>query len=163
MIRLATKEDSTFILEIYEHARQLMRSYGSPQWPSHYPSIQTVKSDMDKNALYVLELNSTILGVMSVFDYESTYEKIEGKWLSNKPYKVIHRIATHKDYYKKGVSHQMIEHVLGHMGKESIRIDTHELNAPMQKLLLKMGFTYCGIIILNQSEDNQRLAYQKDI
>lgn len=42
---------------------------------------------------------------------------------------------------------------------DSIRIDTHRDNKPMQHLLNKNGFRYCGIIYLEDGDE--RLAYQR--
>ena len=162
MIRLATINDLDQIQGIYKDARTFIASYGSPQWQHNYPSTFITLNDINQNALYVYE-DKTILGVMSVFDYESTYDVIDGKWLSNKPYKVIHRIATKKEHYHKGVSAKLIDYVFSNLHAKSVRIDTHELNIPMQSLLKKMGFQYCGIIHLNQIEDRKRFAFQKDI
>jgi RimJ/RimL family protein N-acetyltransferase len=44
---------------------------------------------------------------------------------------------------------------------DNIRIDTHDDNKTMQHILLKNGFTYCGIIYLKNGDE--RLAYQKVI
>ena len=41
----------------------------------------------------------------------------------------------------------------------NLRIDTHHDNKPMQNLLNKLGFEYCGIIYLENGEP--RLAFQK--
>jgi RimJ/RimL family protein N-acetyltransferase len=41
----------------------------------------------------------------------------------------------------------------------NIRIDTHRDNQIMQHVILKQGFTYCGIIYLLSGDE--RLAYQK--
>lgn len=161
MIRKATLDDLKQIQSIYKDGRELIASYGSPQWQNNYPSIDVTLSDLKQEALYVYE-ESIILGVMTVFDYESTYEQIDGAWLSNKPYKVIHRIATKKEYYGKGISAKLINYVFSNLYADSLRIDTHELNIPMQNLLKKLGFTYCGQIYLNQATDRMRLAYQKD-
>ncbi len=162
MIRLAKKDDIIKIQAIYKDGRELIASYGSPQWQNNYPSLEVTLSDIEKNALYVLG-SDEILGVMTVLDYESTYDVIEGQWLSDRPYKVIHRIATKKGHYGKGISAQLIEYVFTHLNCNSLRIDTHELNVPMQNLLKKLDFTYCGKIYLNQATDRMRLAYQKDI
>lgn len=161
MIRLATKQDIISIQEIYKDGRELIASYGSPQWQNNYPSLEVTNSDIDQKALFVYE-EDEILAVMTVFDKEPTYEIIDGAWLSSKPYKVIHRIATRKGHYGKGLSAKMIEYVFTDLNAKSIRIDTHELNIPMQNLLKKLGFTYCGQIYLNQATDRMRLAYQKD-
>ncbi|PKK86835.1 MAG: GNAT family N-acetyltransferase [Tenericutes bacterium HGW-Tenericutes-8] len=163
MIRLATLNDLKALQEIYAHGRDFIRSYQSPQWQNNYPSEALTLDDIEKKALYVYLYENQIVGVMTVFDYESTYDVIEGAWVSNKPYKVIHRIATHKDYYQRGIAAKMMDYVFCELGAISIRIDTHALNIPMQKMLLKNGFSYCGIIYLNTIDDRIRLAYQKDI
>ena len=41
----------------------------------------------------------------------------------------------------------------------SIRIDTHEDNLPMQNLLKKNNYEYCGIIYLE--DRSKRLAFEK--
>ena len=41
----------------------------------------------------------------------------------------------------------------------NIRIDTHRDNTIMQHVIMKYGFTYCGIIYLLSGDE--RLAYQK--
>ncbi|VEU82705.1 GNAT family N-acetyltransferase [Acholeplasma hippikon] len=162
MIRLATANDLKAIKEIYDDARKFIASYGSPQWQNNYPNDEITLKDIKEKVLYVYE-EKEVLGVMAVFDNEITYEYIEGTWLSNKPYKVIHRIATKKDKHHHGIAFKMIEFVFTDLKAKSIRIDTHKLNIPMQKLLDKLGFHYCGIIYLNQDDDKERLAYQKDI
>ena len=161
MIRLATEQDIKYIQAIYKDGRALIASYGSPQWQNNYPLLSVTLSDIEQQALYVYE-DKEILGVMTVFDDEPTYEVIEGQWLSNLPYKVIHRIATKAGHYGKGISQALIEFVFTDLNARSIRIDTHELNIPMQNLLKKLEFTYCGKIYLNQTSDRMRLAYQKD-
>ena len=42
---------------------------------------------------------------------------------------------------------------------QNLRIDTHRDNIPMQKVLKRNGFEYCGIIYLENGDE--RLAYQK--
>jgi len=43
----------------------------------------------------------------------------------------------------------------------NIRVDTHQDNVVMQRILEKLGFTYCGIIFVTNG--TPRLAYQKKI
>jgi RimJ/RimL family protein N-acetyltransferase len=40
-------------------------------------------------------------------------------------------------------------------------VDTHQDNVVMQRILEKLGFTYCGIIFV--ANGTPRLAYQKKI
>ena len=47
-------------------------------------------------------------------------------------------------------------------GIHSIKIDTHRLNVPMTKTLYKLNYSFCGIIkLLRTEEDNLRDAYEK--
>ena len=40
-----------------------------------------------------------------------------------------------------------------------MRIDTHEENKGMQKLIAQIGYDYCGVILLENGD--KRLAYEK--
>ena len=40
-----------------------------------------------------------------------------------------------------------------------MRIDTHEENKGMQKLISQLGYKYCGIIVLESGD--KRLAFEK--
>lgn len=43
----------------------------------------------------------------------------------------------------------------------NVRIDTHRDNQPMQALLKKCGFAYCGRIFL--ADGSERIAFQKTL
>ena len=43
----------------------------------------------------------------------------------------------------------------------SIRVDTHRDNLPMQRMLQKNGFIYCGIIYL--ADGKERFAFEKPL
>ena len=97
-------------------------------------------------------------------DKEETYDKIyDGKWLSNGDYAVIHRIAVDNTYKGLGLSHKIIKYTEDKCKENnvhSIKVDTHEENIPMQKLLTKNGFEYCGIIYLE--DGGKRVAFEKN-
>ena len=55
-IRLANKEDLKAIEQIYENARQFMRSNGNfSQWGNSYPSVGIIQADIKQKCLYVVE------------------------------------------------------------------------------------------------------------
>ena len=97
------------------------------------------------------------------FDGEKTYESIyEGKWITNNKFAVIHRIAVDNNYKGLGLSSKIIKYVEELcLNKDvySIKIDTHEENISMQKLLEKNDFKYCGIIYL--ADKSKRVAFEK--
>ena len=80
----------------------------------------------------------------------------QGRWLDDEhPYGTIHRIASREGTH--GVMPYVLQWAFGQI--DNIRVDTHRDNIPMQHLLLKHGFSYCGIIYLLNGDE--RLAYQK--
>ena len=86
---------------------------------------------------------------------EPTYSYIEGgRWLDDQPYYVIHRVASAEGVH--GVMSDIIAYCLSLTS--TIRIDTHADNYPMQAVLKRLGFNYCGIIYLE--DGSQRQAYQ---
>lgn len=160
LIRQGKNKDINSILEIIDEARALFKTYNSPQWSDGYPNKETFLNDIKDDNLFVLVSDDKVIGTMTVLSYEPTYDYIEGKWLSDKDYVAIHRIAIKKEYRKLGLASIMIKFVEDKF-KKNIRIDTHRLNKGMKEFLLKNGFVYCGIIYLNEENDKERLAFEK--
>lgn len=161
MIRKATLKDKLAVLAIYEEAKQFIKSYNSPQWQEGEPNLESFLSDLNNNHLYVKEIEGVIVGVATFVLDEPTYEYIDGAWLNDEKAIVIHRIATKQTEQKKGHAKDFLDFIHQKLGYNNIKIDTHELNEPMKRFLIKNGFIYCGIIYLNTFKDNKRLAYQK--
>lgn len=151
-------------MDIYAAARAFMAQSGNPhQWgPTNWPPEALVRDDIARAKSHVCVHDGRIVGVF-FFDYgtniEPTYEHIEdGGWIGDEHYGVVHRVAS--DGSVKGVGTACIEWALAECGH--LRIDTHGDNTAMQRLLDKLGFTYCGTIYVE--EDNYpRMAYEKVI
>ena len=163
MIRLAKVEDISKILEIVKDAKDFLRNQGVDQWQGDYPTKDVFINDINKGNLYVYE-EGIVKGFAAIIKgVDITYNKIyDGSWLSDGTYLTIHRIAVKKEARKEGIASKMIEHackLAKAEGANSIRIDTHEDNIPMQNMIEKNGFKKCGIIYL--LDGNKRLAYEK--
>lgn len=156
MIRRANKEDIKFIMPIYEAAKKKMRADGNlHQWSDKYPDEETLLNDIARGELYIAHDCGEIYGVfMLSYSGEDTYKEIQGAWLNDEPYAVIHRIAS----FGKGKN--LLEEAIDFAFEKtnSIRIDTHEDNNIMRTLLKKLGFFYAGIIHLKNGDE--RRAYQ---
>ncbi|HBR03113.1 MAG TPA: GNAT family N-acetyltransferase [Ruminiclostridium sp.] len=162
--RKSTNSDITAILHIIGQAQTYFKEQGIDQWQNNYPNEETIKKDIDAGYGYVLAKDHIIVAVVAVsFDGEKTYDTIyNGQWISQSQYAVIHRLAVGSDYKGQGLSSVVIkniEEMCQARGVSSIRVDTHEDNKSMQKLLLKNGFQYCGIIYLR--DKSARLAFEK--
>ena len=159
MIQKAKMSQLQRILEIYGKAREFMAQSGNPdQWGDRYPPEEMIRQDILDGKSYV-NLDGDEIRAVFYFAREAdpTYGYIEGSWLNDAPYGVIHRIAV--DGSGKGVAAECFDFVAGRC--ENIRIDTHEKNIPMQRCLAKNGFARCGVIYLEDGDP--RIAYQKVI
>lgn len=155
MIRNAEKIDINKILDIYALARQYMYENGNKTQWINYPTKEIIEADINKQYLYVYEKNNEILAVFTfIIGEDSTYQKIEGKWLSNTPYGTIHRIASSgKEKGIFDVCFNFCKSKINH-----IRIDTHENNEIMKYLIKKNNFKKCGIIYVE--DKSPRIAYE---
>ena len=152
-------EEINEIMEVYAAAREIMRSNGNPnQWGTTHPPYETVLNDINNRLNYVIKEDGVICGSF-FFDVmeDPTYMVIEGAWLNDKPYGVIHRIGSNGK--ASGVLKTALEFAF--KNTSNVRIDTHEDNKIMQHLLTKYGFTRCGIIHL--ANGDPRIAFHREV
>ncbi|MDR2605988.1 MAG: GNAT family N-acetyltransferase [Oscillospiraceae bacterium] len=158
-IRRSRAADLPAILEIYDAAREFMAASGNPtQWTGGYPDMMAEGDCAPGGHGYVCEGGGGELLAAFYFNIEqdSTYAYIEGAWLNDEPYGVVHRIAVKRG--TRGVGEFCLRWAFEQCG--NLRIDTHTDNAPMRSLLGKLGFAYCGTIwVLDGAEE--RIAFQK--
>lgn len=156
-IVLTKEEDLSAVMAIYDKARLFMRQTGNlHQWNNGYPTREIIKEDIALKQSYIIKKNNTILAVFTFINgHDDTYDYIEGSWLNDEKYGVIHRIGSNQ--IEKGMLKVAIDYCLQFVN--NLRIDTHKDNKVMQHLLEKEGFTKCGIIYLK--DGNPRIAYQK--
>ena len=144
------------MLDIYTTARAFMRAHGNmSQWNGPYPDEATLRDDIAQQQLYVIEQDGIVRGCFALIGgIEPTYHTIEnGQWLSDQPYGTIHRIAS------DGTQRGMFEACADFASRRynHLRVDTHADNYPMQGAVQKFGFTYQGVIHLE--DGSPRMAY----
>lgn len=144
-----------------------------PQWRGEYPNRVDIEDDMAHGASYVaVDGNGEVVGTMALsFDGEGTYDAIDGAWLTSSDssapsYAVIHRCAVRAGSARQGVMTFLFteaERIARERGAESMRIDTHERNTPLQGLAAKCGYRLCGVITLSHEGeiDPMRIAFEK--
>jgi len=162
--RKTLMKDIDKVMEIYNDARAFMRENGNPkQWEGGHPAKNMILEDIEIGRNYVCECDGEIAAVfMFETKPDESYEKIyDGNWKNTKPYGVIHRIAVSKNMHGKGLAKACFDFCKSECiknGVTNLKIDTHEDNLPMQKALLKYGFSYCGIVYIYGVL--KRMAYQ---
>lgn len=157
-IRKTTQNDLPALLALYAGARRFMREQGNPnQWGSSRPEEATLLADIRAGVSYLCEQDGMLAAAFSFWvGEEPTYARIDGAWLDDAPYGVVHRIASARQVH--GAGRFCLEWCFDRCG--NLRIDTHEDNRPMQGLLSKLGFQHCGVIYLEDGAP--RLAFQKN-
>ena len=169
MVRLANINDLDVVVEVINDAKKLFKSEGSDQWQDtdNYPSRETMRTDLERNELYVKVIEEKVVGcvVLSKLE-EKAYEGIyDGEWLTNGHYMVLHRIAVRNGYYNKGIAKELLSEIIK-VAKESnavsIKVDTKITNVRMMKLLQKVGFKVVGKIKLLRDGviDKERTALE---
>ena len=159
IIRKTTYADVDAIVEIYENAKIFMRENGNyDQWNLGYPDKSTVLEDIESGVGYVCEEDGEILATfMFKIGEDKTYKIMyEGEWKNDAPYAAVHRVAVKR--HGGGI----VDFCLNECFKmfPNLKMDTHRDNIPMQRVLLRNGFVYCGIIHIETGDE--RMAYQKD-
>ncbi len=157
-IRLAILSDVEAANEIYDKAREYMRTSGNvEQWSGSYPGEADILEGIADGTSYVCEDGDEIVATFYFkVGEDPTYKVIyDGEWKNSHEYAAIHRIAV--KHHGRGIADFCYNECFRMYS--NLKIDTHRDNIPMQKSLKKNGFEYCGIIYLQNGEE--RLAYQR--
>lgn len=162
-IRKATGEDVPRIWIILQQAVEQMLREGKRQWSRNYPRPEHIEEDIKRGVGRVLcQTDGTVIAYAAVvYTGEPAYDALEGRWLSDQPYVVVHRIAVADECKRQGVATrfmQMIEQQAIGNAVHSFRIDTNCDNLYMQRMLAGLGFSYTGEC---QYPQGSRLCYEK--
>ncbi|MDO4544164.1 MAG: GNAT family N-acetyltransferase [Clostridia bacterium] len=165
-IRRAVSADVVTIMSILDEAKDFMRMQGFSQWTRDYPAACLVELDIELNCGYVLIEDDAVCAYGALSQrIEPCYASIDGKWLSDLPYAVIHRLAVASSKRGQGAAVRFIggmELIAKSKGILSLRTDTHRSNVIMLHLLEKLGFVRCGIVEYEDiPNDKTRVAFEK--
>lgn len=160
--RKATEKDLQTATALIEQAKVFLRENGVDQWQTGYPNEGAIAGDLQRGEGYVMEAEGQVRGYACIcFTGEPCYNDLEGKWLSDLPYGVVHRMAIDDVCKGKGAApafFRFAEELCKERDIRSIRVDTDADNRMMQRVLEKQGFTYCGTVCFDNSE---KIAFEK--
>lgn len=163
MIRKTEISDIAPIMEVIADAQRRLRDAGVDQWQDGYPTAQIIAADIERGESYVYTIDNLVVATAVIsFAGEPTYARIDGSWLDDASYVVIHRLAVRAGYERQGLAISMFDfaHEQASLrGILSARVDTHKDNRAMQSLLTGQGYILCGEIELLSGA--KRIAYQK--
>ncbi|WP_294213158.1 GNAT family N-acetyltransferase [uncultured Chryseobacterium sp.] len=162
VLRKAQQEDKDIIWSILQQAIARRKKDGSSQWQQGYPNEDTVETDITNGFGYVM----TVDGVIAVYtalilNDEPAYSNIDGAWLSEGEFVVVHRVAVDERFAGQGMVKKLFDHIEDFTrshGIPSIKVDTNFDNIAMLKILESKGYSYCGEVYL---AGGIRKAYEK--
>lgn len=157
-----TIKDIPEIWQIILQAKAQMKRENRKQWDDEYPSIKIIQTDIISSQAYCMNYNNQIIayGVIAS-NREPDYEIIDGKWLTNRDYAVIHRLAIADSAKGKGIATKFMnfaENIVLSNGIKSIKVDTNFDNKYILRIFEKLGYVYCGIIHYDRGD---RMAFEK--
>ena len=161
VIRPAKTEDIPEIERIIGTARQFMRDHGNTvQWSgTGDASIEAkIPGDIERGVGYVVTAGDKLCGYFAfIIGADPTYSYIEGEWPDDEEYGTLHRVAS--DGTQHGVTKAAVKFAESKISNR--RMDTYPDNATMKKIIAGNGFTYAGIIYVE--DGTPRVAYWKKI
>ena len=173
LIRATTPADVPAVMTIIEEARRTIAALGIDQWQNGSPNEAMILADVQAGQSRVALVDGEVVGTFALIENgEPVYAVIEnggwqtpdrdtaGEW----SYLAIHRVAISVSHRGSGISTAVIRHAEESariLGRTSLRIDTHEGNVIMRRMLERHGFIPCGIIHLENGDP--RVAYEKII
>lgn len=181
-LRKAEQTETDIAMKIINQAKAHLKEQGIDQWQSGYPDRMCIEKDIRMGKGYFLAEksaenlaanciessteyfagNEEILGYLCIdFDGEPAYESLDGTWLINGKYVVVHRLALADEVRGKGISFEvfrLVEELCRANDIHDFRVDTDAGNMKMQHILKKTGFEYRGTI---EFDDSEKIAFEK--
>lgn len=160
------------VMDVLADGRATIGALGIDQWQGGYPFRSTIEEDVSSGKSHVVDYQGNVIATaMLDFEGDSSYDVIEGSWISKgdssaPDYACIHRVAVSADSQGRGVARFILREacrMAAQRGSVSVRIDTHPGNTPMRTLLERSGFEYRGVIRIAHAGEGipERVAYEK--
>jgi len=164
MIRKANLNDLRDIKKLTEACAKSLQQQNIFQWNEHYPSLEKLQNDIEKQELYVFEKENRIIAIIVLTpNMDEVYRNIN--WLSktgNNLY--VHRLATHPEFWGKGYARKMMdfaEEFAKNKNFTSIRLDTFSKNIRNQKFYEARGYTKLGDVYFPHKNEHPFHCYEK--
>jgi GNAT superfamily N-acetyltransferase len=160
--RKALITEQAQIWEILQQAILRRKEDGSQQWQDGYPNEESVRTDIEAGVGFVLTEDDVIIGYAAVLiNDEPAYANIEGEWMTDGDFVVVHRIAIAQSHLGQGLSGLILEFVEDYATDQnifSVKVDTNFDNIAMMKIFEKYAYLYCGEVYFRGAP---RRAYEK--
>ena len=163
LTRRAILADLPAILALVQRVVPLMNASGNFQWSSDYPNEAVFTTDIERNHLWVAELDGAVAGVAALTtDQDEEYAQAD--WDVAEPALVTHRLAVDPAAQGQGVALALMDQAETQAVAQSLRVlrvDTNSENAATQRLCPKLGYRFAGEITLGFRLGLRFFCYEK--
>lgn len=168
MIRLANKEDLSGILSLYSAVHDALESGTNyPGWTRGiYPAEIDAQEGLERNDLYVMDVDGEIAGVMSL-NHEQPEPYQEANWsykAQGDEILLIHTLMVRPSCRGGGLGREMVafaEELAAKRNCKVMRFDTYEKNLPAIRLYEGLGYRFAGLVDLKLPGRNAFRCYEK--
>ncbi len=93
-LQIAKEENFELAMNMINAAKQHLKDQGIDQWQTGYPDEACIRRDIAAKKGYFISDETQILGYLFIdFDSEPAYDNLNGEWISDGQYVVVHRLA----------------------------------------------------------------------
>jgi len=147
-IRLARIEEFDFVYSLVQEAIRHMDNQGIPQWDDIYPSKTILNADIEKQQMYLIEVEARVAGLI-VINEDQSPEYAGVSWKFSGRVLVVHRLTIHPDYQRRKLASYLMDfaEVLAATGNyDCIRLDAFTRNPAAFTLYENRGYRKAGIV-----------------
>jgi GNAT superfamily N-acetyltransferase len=149
IIKNCTLSDLDFIFSLYSHATAYQKERNSAVWPEFDPEL--IKTEIAEERQWkMIEDGNTVCIWATTFDDPLIWEEKNAD-----PAVYIHRIATNPEHRGNNLVQKIVDWSKEYAvenGKEYIRLDTVGKNEKLIEHYTNSGFTYLGLLKLQNTE-----------
>ncbi|WBA40918.1 GNAT family N-acetyltransferase [Hymenobacter canadensis] len=164
MPRLAIIADLPAILDLISRVVPLMNAAGNWQWTAEYPNEDVFRRDIERQHLWVAELDGRVAAVAALTHNDQDAEYAQADWDAAEPALVTHRLAVAPAAQGHGLAAALMvqaETLARQQSLRVLRVDTNSENQATQRLFPKLGYRYAGEITLAFRPGLRFFCYEK--
>lgn len=163
MIRQGKLSDIPRILNITIACADAMIKNKVFQWNEFYPNKKAFLTDVERNELYVIEIENEIMGCITVSTFkDEEYDTVS--WLTPDRSNIyIHRLAVHPSEQGKGYAQRLMSFAEKYAQKHkmiSVRLDTFSQNTKNINFYEQRGYKRLGSIFFPKQSEFPFYCYE---
>ncbi|WP_029033114.1 GNAT family N-acetyltransferase [Salinimicrobium terrae] len=163
MIRKAELKDLASIKSLTEACAVKMQEKGIFQWNEHYPSMEKLQQDINKQELFLLEEREQLLGII-VLTPQMDEEYIPIDWLTESGNNLyVHRLATEPSTWGSGNGQRLMdfaEDYAREQNYDSLRLDTFSQNKRNQQFYARRDYQRLGNVYFPKQSRHPFYCYE---